>query len=93
MQLWSALMDGLKIMERWDISFCRKSQNKVAYQLAEMNYTRLTSFESILPPNVHWLYLQEKVYTTSGSTVDRAEAEINSFDLNKLPELEKPDPQ
>ncbi|XXG79775.1 hypothetical protein AAC387_Pa09g0774 [Persea americana] len=37
MQLWSALMDGLKNMERWGISFCRQSQNKIANQLAKIS--------------------------------------------------------
>lgn len=86
MQLWSALIEGLKAMEGWEISLCMKSQNKIADQLAKMDCPRFTTFDSILPPSTNHLYLQEKDSITSKNKTPRVEEEVVSFGLSRLPD-------
>lgn len=86
MQLWSALTEGLKAMEGWEISLCMKSQNKIADHLAKMNCPRFTTFDSILPPFTDHLYLHEKDSITYKNKTPRVEEEVDGFGLSRLPD-------
>lgn len=55
------LLNRLKAFQVWEISFCRRSQNRIADHLSMMDCPEFTTFEAYLLPAAYEWYLQEKV--------------------------------
>lgn len=61
--LWTKLLETLEKFNNWEVKFCRRSQNKIAYILAKLANPILMVFGINIPLEIRDIHDQAKATT------------------------------